>query len=136
MSTENTVNNEIFCRNIKIMMAALDIKQKDLAELFGIQKGAVSKIIYGKTPISEKYLVQIAIVYGVSIDWLLLDEGQMKRGEVDPRIVGIFKEHRERELDSKALIERFDQLSKSLISRQESTEKEMKKIMEKLNKLK
>lgn len=135
MSTELNAYSEVFSRNMKILLHVFDIKQKDLGEELGLKPAAISDIINGRNHIHVKYLTQIAQKYSVSLDWLLLDEGQMKRDEIDPKIVQIFKQQRLEKEASSLNADRAAQLIQDVLVRQERSEQAIKKLIRRLDNL-
>lgn len=64
-------------KNIKKIRLLLDITQVDFAQSIHITQSALSKIEKGTDTISVEILENIAKTYGVTLDWLILDKGEM-----------------------------------------------------------
>ena len=130
MSIKKGVPNKIFMQNMKVFFHVHDIKHKDLAEEMGLTPAGISDILNGRNYPSHNFLLHMAKKYGISIDWLLLDEGQMKMGEVDPRIVQIFRDQRADAESGAGMVEKLEQLIKDLHKRQEVFEKNVTNKLE------
>jgi|GEM_PF-4305877 len=64
-------------KNLRILMWDNRLKQKDIAKTTGLTTATISKFVNGKAPIGSDYLMRLNAAYGVSIDWLLFDRGEM-----------------------------------------------------------
>ena len=57
------------------------LKQKDVANILGLTSATISNFTNGRTSISSEHLTKLNAAYGVSIDWLLFDRGEMYLSE-------------------------------------------------------
>ncbi|MBU2644459.1 helix-turn-helix domain-containing protein [bacterium] len=68
---------DILRKNFRLFMWQERLKQKEIAEDLGLTAATVSNFANGKTGVHSDYLVKISQKYNVSIDWLLLNKGEM-----------------------------------------------------------
>lgn len=64
---------------IKQLREERDIKQRQLADLLGIEISAVSKLEVGRVPLKEEYIIKLANFFNVSTNYLLGVETEKKR---------------------------------------------------------
>lgn len=56
---------------IKQLRTEKEIRQKELANLLGIEVAGVSKLELGRVPLKDEYIIKLANYFGVSADYLL-----------------------------------------------------------------
>lgn len=62
---------------IKHIRKKLGITQQELAGKLGVSKQYLSKVESGGTELSKEKITLLCKTYGISLDWLLQDEGQI-----------------------------------------------------------
>jgi plasmid maintenance system antidote protein VapI len=70
-------NKDIQSKNLRLLMWDNRIRQKDIAAVLGLTTATISKFVNGKSPMGAEHLIKLNEVYGVSADWLLMDQGEM-----------------------------------------------------------
>jgi len=66
-------------QRVKILREALNLNQRDFAAPLTIGQSGISQIEQGVHLPGLETIIEIAVAYGASLDWLLLDIGAMLR---------------------------------------------------------
>jgi transcriptional regulator with XRE-family HTH domain len=61
---------------IKLLLKALNLNQTGLASKLGLSQGVISEFASGAREPSKEFLIGLPKL-GVSLDWFLLDKGEM-----------------------------------------------------------
>ncbi len=69
----DTVNQDIG-RRIRDIRKRLSLKGEDLGQILGVSKGAISAYERGEAKVSPAYLIRIAELGKVTLDWLVTGE--------------------------------------------------------------
>ena len=56
---------------IKQLREENDIKQRELANLLGVEVSAISKLEIGRVPLKDEYIIKLANFFNVTTDYLL-----------------------------------------------------------------
>lgn len=62
---------------IKTLRKTNKLSQEQFAASLNVSPTLISKIEHGKTPVTERLLQQISLIYNVNIDWLLGNSPEM-----------------------------------------------------------
>ena len=62
---------------IKEARKALYLTQQDVADVLGVSKQYISKVEKGLTELSKEKMAIFCSEFGISMEWLLLDKGEM-----------------------------------------------------------
>ncbi|MBT4643717.1 MAG: helix-turn-helix transcriptional regulator [Deltaproteobacteria bacterium] len=77
MSSKNINKIQIFGKQLKILMQELNIRQRALAELAGMNESNISRLAGGTSTPTLKFILLLVENYEVSLNWLILNEGPM-----------------------------------------------------------
>lgn len=73
---------------IKNIRTQLGLTQQEMADCIGVSKQYLSKVEKGHTDLSKEKIVKLCSNYNVSLDWLLLDKGEVFLSEPDDEFSG------------------------------------------------
>lgn len=95
-------------KRIKILIDRLDLSQRQFAIKILINPSYISRIVQGKVEPSERLIILITNVFGVSRKWLETGEGDMFSGEsIDPIKKDIFDMIDDLDEEQVALLSKF-----------------------------
>lgn len=72
-----TIAYKNFPDRLKKLQVDLNLSQTDLSKMINISRPALSEYIRGKKIPSITVVIKIALATGISLNWLLLGEGEM-----------------------------------------------------------
>lgn len=74
--------------NLKQLLQALNLSQRQFAQTLCLDPGYLSKIIQGKMPLNSRLQLLIANTFKVNPEWLRTGEGEMFQVPMDSAVKG------------------------------------------------